>query len=1028
MYYSKHNSYRLILALLLMMASIYANADKPDLKFRRLDTRNGLSNSQVNCILKDSKGFVWIGTQYGLNRYDGYRFREFHSNIKDSTALLSDYVDNLFEDVDGRIWVQQELKYCVYDPKTEQFEQNLSPWLKKAGAEGAVEKVYIDKRKNYWIKLWGGKLYYYNPSKNIKSSFVVDDAKYGPNSGLSSFDSYGKHTVMILKNGVIAALDGDKGKVVWVSNYVKQRQTADVVNNSIYIDHDRNYWVMTDGDCYVYMQKTRKWYNGVNHLLRKLGFADVPKVEMVTSAMEDRNGHMFLGTNHSGLFVLDFVKKRIYQYEKDINNETSFSDINVVCLYLDRSGQMWIGTYMGGVNQVVFGNTYVSNLKTGSVNTVTEDKDGNYWLGTNESGIYRYNPITGESRHFTAADGLTSNILVASLCASDGTLWFGTYGGGLLHYANGRFTAMRKGTIGDDNVWAVVEAPDKNIWIGTLGAGVQCINPETGTVDTYNSKNSRIASDYVSSMQMTSEGWIVVGTSNNYSLIDPKTRKVVNMKLDQDSTRMTVVTSSNTQVFSDSRGLIWYCSAAGVHVLDNATGRVTLLDQTTGLAGNAVYSVVEDNNKNIWVATEYGVSLILLKYDDGQWQMDIRNYNNRDGLLPGPYNQRSSFLTHDGKILVGVTNGLNIIKPDQLGSRKVVGRPLFSGLMLYGQQVEVGKKYNGRVILPEALNEIRHMTLSYKENMFTIQMASDQGLINNRSQYVYRLEGFSDKWMKTEIGNPNISFAGLAPGTYKLVVKLLDDCNQIGAEESCMEIVINPPFWRTWWAYLIYIMLAGVLLWMLHRREVKKLRLEKIKMVAETEKRKRREAASAYDNMSDNLRHSFDDIFSRLDSLMSSEDNEERYEQQQEVFSMVESLMSDVNEKNTQPAEEKQGFIRPTISDMQIVSLDQRLVNSATEYVESNLSNSDISVETMSEALNMSRVHLYKRLTAITGQTPSEFIRDIRLRHAEQLILKSQLSISEISYKVGFNNPRYFTKYFKDKYGVIPSQYKKNEE
>ena len=164
MYYSKHNSYRLILALLLMMASIYANADKPDLIFRRLDTRNGLSNSQVNCILKDSKGFVWIGTQYGLNRYDGYRFREFHSNIKDSTALLSDYVDNLFEDVDGKIWVQQELKYCVYDPKTEQFEQNLSPWLNRAGVEGAVEKVYIDKRKNYWIKVWGGKLYYYNPS------------------------------------------------------------------------------------------------------------------------------------------------------------------------------------------------------------------------------------------------------------------------------------------------------------------------------------------------------------------------------------------------------------------------------------------------------------------------------------------------------------------------------------------------------------------------------------------------------------------------------------------------------------------------------------------------------------------------------------------------------------------------------------------------------------------------------------------------------------------------------------------------
>lgn len=1023
----KHNLCFAILTLLLM-ASISVQAEKPDLKFKRLDTRNGLSNSQVNCILKDSKGFVWIGTKYGLNRYDGYRFREFHSNIKDSTALLSDYVDKLYEDIDGKIWVQQELKYCVYDPKTEQFQQNLSPWLKKAGVEGSVENVYIDNRKNYWIKMWGGKLYYYNPRKNIRSSFQVDDSKFGPGTSISSYASCGRHTLMILKNGVIAAFDGDKGKVAWVSNYVKNRQKENAVDNRIYIDRYGNYWVLKGGSCYIYVQKTRRWYNGVSHLLRKFGFANVPQIEMVSDVKEDPDGRIFIGTNHSGLFVADFGKRQVYCYENNKANENSLSDINVVCLYLDRGGQMWIGTYVGGVNQVVFGNPYVSNVRTGSVNTVTEDKEGNYWLGTNESGIYRYNPKTGETRHFTTADGLSSNILVASLCASDGTLWFGTYGGGLMHYANGRFTAMRKGTIGDDNVWAVVEAPDKNIWIGTLGAGVQCINPETGTIDTYDSENSRIASNYVSSMQMTSEGWIVVGTSNNYSLIDPKTRKVVNMKLDQDSTRMTVVTSSNTQVFSDSRGLIWYCSAAGVHVLDNATGRVTLLDQATGLAGNAVYSVAEDNNKNIWVATEYGVSLILLHYANGQWQMDIRNYNNRDGLLPGPYNQRSSFLTHDGKILVGGVSGLDIINPELLGNRKVVGRPLFSGLMLYGQQVEVGKKYNGHVILPEALNETRRITLSYKENMFTVQMASDQGLINNRSQYVYRLEGFSDKWMKTDVGNPNISFAGLAPGTYTLAVKLLDDCNQMGVEESCMEIVINPPFWRTWWAYLLYFIIVGVLFWMIHRREVKKLRLEKIKMEAETEKRKRRESASAYNNMSDSLCASFDAIFSRLDTIMSSEDNEERYEQQQEVFSMVESLMSDVNEKNAQPAEEKSEYIRPIISDMQIVSLDQRLVNSATEYVESNLSNSDISVETMSEAMNMSRVHLYKRLTAITGQTPSEFIRDIRLRHAEQLILKSQLSISEISYKVGFNNPRYFTKYFKDKYGVIPSQYKKNEE
>ena len=1018
---------KLTLASVMLALSLVAMAEKPDLKFKRIDTRNGLSNSQVNCILKDSKGFVWIGTKFGLNRYDGYRFLEFHSHVKDSTALISDYVDNLYEDIDGNIWVQQETRFCIYNQKEEAFTQNLSPWLEKVGASGGVERMYIDKAKNYWIKVWDGKLYYYNPRKNIKNSFDVANGKYGIGVGVTSFASRGRSTVVMMNNGTIVSLDGDKGKVEWVSNYVKGKQKATGIDNRLYIDRHGNYWVTSGGKCYVYSQRTRRWYDSVESLLRHLNFRDVPTIDMVSVVMEDNNGHMFIGTNHQGLFVADFDKKEIYGYQKNVANETSLSDINVMCLYNDNNGQMWIGTYTGGINQVVFGNKYISNVAVGSVNTVVEDKEGNYWLGTNEDGLYRYNPKTGEKRLFTkAADGLSSNIFVSSLCASDGTLWFGTYGGGLIRYANGHFSYYRKGAIGDDNVWAVVEAPDKNIWIGTLGAGVQCINPATGKVDTYDSENSRLASNYVSSMQMTQEGWIVVGTSNNYSLIDPDTRKVVNMKLDQDSTRMTVVTASNTQVFSDSRGLIWYCSAAGVHVLDNATGRVTLLDQKTGLAGNAVYSVVEDKLKNIWVATEYGVSMVMPRYEDGQWVLDIRNYNNRDGLLPGPYNQRSSFLTSDGLVLVGGTNGLDIIRPDLLGNRKNVGKPLFSGIVIYGQQIEVGKKYNGHVVLPEALNECRRVVLRHDDNLFSIQMASDQGLINNRSQYVYRLEGFSDKWMKTDPDNPDITFAGLSPGSYKLVVKLLDDCNQMGTEESSLDIVIRPPFWMTWWAYLLYLAVIAALARYVHLRSTRKLRLENMKMEQENEKRKRLETADAYNNMSGDLRPCFDGIFMKLDSLMRTEVNENSYEQQQEVLSDVESLMTKVHELNGK-TEEKTEYIKPTITETQIVSLDQQLVNSATDYVESNMANGDITVETMSVALNMSRVHLYKRLLAITGQTPSEFIRDIRLRHAEKLILKSQLSVSEISYRVGFNNPRSFSKYFKEKYGVIPSQYKREE-
>lgn len=1025
---------RLTVALVaLIMMALTAVAETPQIKFQRLDTRDGLSNSQVNCILKDSKGFVWLGTKYGLSRYDGYRFRVFHSSTKDTVSLLNDHVDNVYEDIDGYLWVQQETKYCVYDPKKERFIHDLSPWCKKVGMTNNVEKVFIDRDKNYWMKPWEGDLYYYNPRTGTKARFDVINNAFGVKGKqtVTSIASYGRSTLVMTNCGVLMSLIGEEKRVSWVSKHIKKVQPHEAVSRRIYVDRKGNYWVTSEGRCYVYDHRYKRWFDSLTDYLRCLGIGGMSSDVIIGDVQEDNLGRMWVATDHSGLFIIDYAKRELYNYNHDKSNESSVSDHNLLRLYRSLDNQMWIGTYTGGVNQVVLNKDNVKNVALGSINTVTEDKEGNYWLGTNDNGIIRYNPVTGERQSFTmASHGLSSDIIVTSRCASDGTLWFGTFGGGLIHYANGKFTAMRKGTLSDDNVWAVVESADKNIWIGTLGGGVQCIEKD-GKISTYNQTNSHLSSNYVSSMQITPEGWIVVGTSNNYSLIDPKKCKVVNMKLDQDATRSSVVASACTQVLMDSRGLVWYCSSAGVNVLDNTTGVVTLLDQESGLSGNNVCSVIEDSRHNIWVVTEYGISYIQLTMSNGEWKYDIRNYNNRDGLQPGPYNQRSVCLTSDRHVLVGGSNGLDIIDPERLGSQKIVGYPVFSGFLLYGQQIEVGKEYDGHVILPEAINESRRVELKHNENQFTIQMASDQGLIKNRSQYVYRLDGFSDKWMKTEAGNPNISFTGLSSGKYTLVVKLLDDRNQMGVDESRLEIVVRPPFWATWWAYIIYAIVVAVLVRMWHHRETKKLRLEKLKMEKEEEMRKRREAKTAYDNISDELRLSFDNIFTKLDTLMSGENDERRYEQQQQVFDSVETLMTQISEmkpaesqKATPVVRQEKLLITPTITDVQIVSLDQKLVDAATKYVEDNLSNGDITVETMSEAMNMSRVHLYKRLTAITGMTPSEFIRDIRLRHAEQLILKSQLSVSEISYKVGFNNPRYFSKYFREKYGVIPSQYK----
>ena len=175
----------------------------PDAKFRRLDTRDGLSNSQVNCVYRDSRGFVWMGTAYGLNRYDGYRFKTFYANMRDTTTLRDSYISKIFEAYDGKLWLQLGMNYCIYDPVTESFERNVNRELAKFGIEGGVERLYIDSRKNYWVKLYDDGLYYYNPfSKRLhKFELGYGPQELRPDYGISNFADHGSSVVFATYDG-----------------------------------------------------------------------------------------------------------------------------------------------------------------------------------------------------------------------------------------------------------------------------------------------------------------------------------------------------------------------------------------------------------------------------------------------------------------------------------------------------------------------------------------------------------------------------------------------------------------------------------------------------------------------------------------------------------------------------------------------------------------------------------------------------------------------------------------------------------
>lgn len=838
-----------LLTLLLLVCSLTADAGKtaiPDMKFRRLDTRDGLSNAQLNCLFQDSKGYVWIGTSYGLNRYDGYRFRTFYSNAHDTLTLRSNYVDRIWEDIDGKLWLKQGMNYSLFDPVTEKTVRNPSPMLAELGITGGIDRIYVDSKKNLWVKTYANGLYCYNP-KTKKSTLV----KYGygpeefPNEfWFSSFAEYKDLLIVSSSDGDLMAVDGTKGKVVWKDPYMRQNGGQEKSSYNLYVDNSGNFWVLTPISCYIYCQKEKKWYNSINSFLGAQGVQGLPDNMLAWVVMEDHRNWLWLGTDHEGLWVIDTKTKEARCFMNNKFDETSISENTLKHMLLDKDGNMWVGAYRNGLNQYIEKQAGITNIELGDINTTVEDHQGNYWLGTDNRGIIKYNPKTEETQIIDKSAGFASNTMVSSYCSRDGSLWFGTYNGGLIqiapngHITNILATGAENGLL-NNNVWSVTEDKWGDIWLGTLGNGVQRMNRKTGKFKTWSTYNTNLRENFMTSVGWIKKGWLLVGHSVYYSLINPVSGRVMNIEIPELPGKAAAAPAS-VCVVEDSRGLIWQGSMSGCCVLDQKNGWQQLLDMNSGLFGSSVTGIVEDLNHTMWVVTEHGVSNVTPQKDDeGGWTFLVRSFSSKDGLQQGPYNLRSVSLTHDGKILIGGLGGLDIIDPKLVSNSSSKEQPIFSGLKLFGQLVEVGREYEGHVILDEALDACRELTLRPDENQFTIQLATDKGQAHNPARFIYQLEGFSDKWIKTEENDPNITYMSLHHGSYVLHVRMLNDDGSMGENEATLKITITPPLLRNRWLLLAFLLVVGIGVWFWRKRfmerQQERMQLEQLRR--ETEKK-----------------------------------------------------------------------------------------------------------------------------------------------------------------------------------------------
>ena len=810
----------------------------PDMKFRRLDTPDGLSSSQINNIFKDSRGYVWISTPYGLNRYDGYRVKTFYSNQRDTTTMRDNYCDRIYEAYDGRLWMRQGMGYCVYDPVTESFDRNAAGVLAKMGLNCNIEWMHIDSKKRIWVKEFENGVYCYHPEakggkKIVKINMGYAPNEFSPNYGISSVAEMDDRLLVVTFNGELVCLNGEKGEVEWVDPWMRNARGIENQEYRLFVDSNGNVWCNVLSFLYIYERSQKKWYGSINEYLAYRGISDFPQNLQMWSMIVDKDDCLWLGCDHDGLVVVDMKNKQWKQFLNNKHDETSLSDNTLRTLYLDNRNTVWIGTYKNGLNQYIPGVSSLKSIELGDITATCEDKYGNYWLGTNDVGILVYNPKTNEVvNHFTKDNsGLANNIIVGSWPASDGTIWFGSYNGGLSHaipsstdptqatILNIQATG-KPGELANNSVWALNEDKWGRIWFSTLGGGLQMLDLKTMKFTTWDSKNTVLPGDYLNSLSWNKKGWLMVGTAYYYSLVNPVTRKLINQVIPENPD--IVSPGSTTYVIEDSRGLIWHGSNVGIIVYDQKTKFQTLLDMTDGLLGSSVNSLLEDKKHNIWAVTDHGVSRIVpQQQENGEWQFTVRSYSSADGLQKATYNQRSMWLTRDGKVLIGGQGGLDIIDPSLLQDKKSDERPVFSGLQIFDQDVEVGREFKGRVILDEALDVCRELTLKYNDQ-FTIQLSTNKVVVNNRKRFAYKLEGFNENWVRTSPLNPNITYNSLRAGSYTLYVRILNGDGTLGEEESQLEITILPPLYRTRWMILLYMLIIAGGAWLFVKWYLKK--------------------------------------------------------------------------------------------------------------------------------------------------------------------------------------------------------------
>jgi signal transduction histidine kinase/ligand-binding sensor domain-containing protein/DNA-binding response OmpR family regulator len=860
--------------------------------FHHLETSDGLSNNSVRTILRDSYGFLWIGTESGLNRYDGYGFKVYTTHVGVSSALISNDIIGLQEDGLGNIWVDFGYTYMVYKRDKDSFLSDFKQLLLDLGIQSDQNcKVFVDKKHDLWV-LNKRTIFVRNIQKKTTYSFKL---KMPLDEALATnISDNGEYLYAIQRSGVCWQLNKNSG-VQTLIELPDIFRKAQLNYNRIYADSHNGLWLYSYKDEQVFYRKDQS--QGWKLIELK---SEIKAQSNIVTIAEDQNGQIWIGTDHKGLFIYNKADEKITNIVYNPWKHTCLAANNVSSIYIDNTGTAWIGHSKKGLSfyHESFQNFInIQHQECPDITTILEDHLGNIWLGTDGNGLY----LKEKSNGLVKKLPIPNTAIVSIIEDKKGRVWVGTYLKGLFCYDKGKFIqyTTNNSKLSNNNIWSLKEDRYGNIWIGSLGGKIQVLKAN---------------SDFLSSLTTPFDGSIhaldmfydggdkvYVGTGYGLLAVDITTnRKTMYYGNKHGNQQFKQQQISN--VYKDDRNILWLGSRDGLIIWDQKKDTIYSLNKNNGLCDNIIRGITEDNLKNIWVTTSNGLSILTVNRESNNvLSISSRNFSVKDGLIKDYFNNHSICKLRNGDILLGSTDGYTIFDPNKMaGKDQPMAKVIFTGLTVGNQNIQVDSIYNGHKLLKQPMELTSELNFKYNDKLISLQFTAGDLLNADKVKYVYLIEGFNNQWIPTQ--ENRILISTLPPGKYRLLIKACNSDGVWSIDPTVLVINVTPPFYSSIWAFIIYTMLiVSIVMYYIRntkKRHLIKLEQHRIQMDHEKEIHINEMKLRFFTNISHDLRTPLTLIITPLQILLNDATDKNMrkklstmYKNAQQLLTLINSLL-----------------------------------------------------------------------------------------------------------------------------------------